>query len=232
MSVLSVLQDACTSGIALEKPTAVYGSSVREHLELATLANEMADMIAQSHEWQALQRIAVITGDGTTTDFDLPADFARMLNETQLWSAVIDGPLMPIRDRDDWLNAITKDYEFATNAWILYGNQLHFRPALDTSEVVNYFYQSSLWAKNAGGTNIAAFSADTDTFRLDERLLKLGVIWRWREMKGLPYAENLNDYELLKEKLIHRDRGPSILQDRNSRIRGMGTLAYPWTIPQ
>lgn len=231
MSLLTVFQGACTSGIALEKPTAVFGSSVREHLELAALANEMAAMIAESHEWQVLQRIATVTGDGTTTDFDLPSDYARMLTETQLWSSTIDGPLMPIRDRDDWLNAITKDYDFMTNAWILYAGQLHFRPALDASETVKYFYQSNLWGQTSGATNIDAFTADNDTFRLDERLLKLGIIWRWREMKGLPYAENLNDYELLKEKLIHRDRGPSVLRDSGSRMRGMGQLAYPWNIP-
>lgn len=232
MSVLTAIQEACTSGIALEKPTSVFGSSVREHLELATLANEMGDMIARSHEWQVLQRIAVVTGDGTTTSFNLPSDFNRMLTETQLWSSTIDGPLLPIRDRDDWLNIITKDYEFATNAWIQYANQLHFRPALDATETVNYFYQSNLWATNASSTSIAVFSADTDTFRLSERLLKLGIIWRWREMKGLPYAENLKDYEMLKEKLIHQDRGPAVIRDSGSRLRGLGSLAYPYNIPQ
>lgn len=232
MSLLTVFQDACTSGIALERPTAVFGSTVREHLELAALANEMAAMIASAHEWQVLQRIATITGDGTTVDFDLPSDFDRMLTETQLWSSVIDGPLLPIRDRDDWLNAITKDYDFMANAWIIYAGQIHFRPALDAAETVQYFYQSNLWGRNAASTNIAEFTADTDTFRLDERLLKLGIIWKWREMKGLPYAEDLATYEMWKEKLIHRDRGPSVLRDSGSRIRGLGSIAYPWNIPQ
>jgi len=232
MTVLTVIQDACTSGIALTRPTSVFGSSVREMLELAAIANETAEMIALSHEWQTLQRIASITGDGTTEEFALPGDFQRMLNETQLWSEVIDGPLMPVRDRDDWLNAITKDYEFSTNAWILYGEELHFRPALDTSEVVRFFYQSNLIVRPGTGANKAQFDNDTDTFRLNERLLKLGIIWRWREMKGLPYAENMADYERLKEKLIHNDRGPAILRDNTNRLRGMGSMAYPWNLPE
>jgi hypothetical protein len=26
--------------------------------------------------------------------------------------------------------------------------------------------------------------SDADTFRLDERLLKLGMIWAWKQLKG------------------------------------------------
>ena len=70
MSLLTVFQQACTSGIALEKPSAVYGSTTREHIELAAIANEMAAMIAASHEWQILNKIAVITGDGSAEDLD------------------------------------------------------------------------------------------------------------------------------------------------------------------
>ena len=31
-----------------------------------------------------------------------------------------------------------------------------------------------------------SFMADTDSFRLDERLLKLGMIWQWKAQKGTP----------------------------------------------
>jgi hypothetical protein len=232
VTVLSAIQEACASGIALDRPASVYGSSIREHIELASIANETAQMIAASHEWQGLQKIASITGDGTTTVFSLPSDFFRMLTETQLWSSVIDGPLMPIRDRDHWLNVITKDYEFMANAWIIFGDEINFRPALDASEVVSYFYQTSHIVRAQDNSTKAEFNNDMDTFRLDERLLKLGIIWRWRDMKGLPYAENLADYERWKEKLIHSDRGPAILRDSRSRLRGMGSAAYPWQIPQ
>lgn len=232
MTVLSAIREACGSGIALDRPGAVFGSAVREHIELADIANEMASMIALSHEWQALQKLATITGDGTTEDFALPADYRRMLNETQLWSEMIDGPLLMVRDRDTWLNAITKDYEFLTNAWILYGDELHFRPALDTSEVVRYWYQTNHIVRANDTTLKEAFTSDEDTFRLDERLLKLGIIWKWREMKGLPYAEDLATYERLLSKLIHQDRGPSVLRDGGSPLTGIGRLAYPWNIAQ
>ena len=36
---------------------------------------------------------------------------------------------------------------------------------------------------------------DADTFRLDERLFKLGMIWQWKANKGATYAEDLANYE-------------------------------------
>lgn len=211
MTVLTAIQEACTSGIALEKPTSVFGSSEREHLELASIANETGAMIAASHEWQLLNRIATITGDGTEEDWSLPSDFDRMLEKSQLWSSSLETPLTPVSDRDEWLGMDVQSYDFVINAWIIYGGEIHIKPAVSSGETVKYFYQSSLWALQ-GSTPADEFIADANTFRLDERLLKLGIIWRWREMKGLPYAENLNDYERLLAKLIARDKGSRIIR--------------------
>ena len=36
--------------------------------------------------------------------------------------------------------------------------------------------------------------ADGDTFVLDERLLRLGMIWQWKAQKGSPYAEDMGTY--------------------------------------
>lgn len=229
MTLLTVFQQACTSGIALERPSAVYGSSTREHVELANIANEMAAMIAASHEWQTLNKIATITGDGTTEDFALPADFDRMLDKSQLWSTSLETPLSPISDRDDWLELDIKSFDFVINAWIIYGDQIHIKPALATGVQVKYWYQSDLWGLN-GATPISEFTADTNTFRLDERLLKLGIIWKWREMKGLPYAEDLATYERLLAKLAMRDKGSRIIRLGKAILPRDTTVAYPQSI--
>lgn len=229
MSLLTVFQQACTSGIALEKPSAVYGSTTREHVELANIANEMAAMIAASHEWQILNKIAVITGDGTAEDFALPADFDRMLDKSQLWSTSLETPLSPISDRDDWLELDIKTFDFVINAWIIYAGEIHIKPALSTGVQVKYFYQSNLWGLN-GATPISEFTADTNTFRIDERLLKLGIIWKWREMKGLPYAEDLATYERLLAKLAMRDKGSRIIRLGKAVLPRDTTVAYPQSV--
>ena len=229
MSLLTVFQQACTSGIALEKPSAVYGSTTREHIELANIANEMAAMIAASHEWQILNKIAVITGDGSAEDFALPADYDRQLDKSQLWSTSLETPLSPISDRDEWLGLDIKSFDFIINAWIIYGGEIHIKPPLASTVEVKYFYQSNLWGLN-GATPISEFTADTDTFRIDERLLKLGIIWKWREMKGLPYAEDLATYERLLAKLAMRDKGSRIYRLGKAQMPRDAIFAYPQDI--
>ena len=230
MTTLSVIQDACTSGIVLEKPTAVFGSTTREHIELASLLNEAGAMIAEAHEWQTLNRIATITGDGTDEDFILPTDFSRMLDKSQLWSSSLETPLTPISDRDEWLGLEVQAFDFVINAWIIYGNEVHIKPALASGVTVQYFYQSHHWARSAAPANIDQFSADTDTFRLNERLLKLALIYKWREMKGLPYAENMADYQYLLAKLINRDKGSRIIRIGKAGMPRDTTVAYPQSI--
>lgn len=39
------------------------------------------------------------------------------------------------------------------------------------------------------------FTSDDDVFRLDERVLKLGMIWPWKANKGQAYAEDMVTYE-------------------------------------
>lgn len=230
MTVLTVIQDACTSGIALAKPTSVFGSSVREHLELTSLVQEVADMIVSAHEWQKLNRIATITGDGSTEDFDLPSDFDRMLEKSQLWTSSLETPLSPVSDRDEWLGLDIQSFDFVVNAWIIYGGQIHIKPAVENAATVKYWYQSNLIATDSGATNIAEFTADTDTFRLSERLLKLGLIYKWREMKGLPYAENMADFEMEKAKLIARDKGSRIIRIGRPSLPRDAIYAYPKSI--
>jgi hypothetical protein len=46
---------------------------------------------------------------------------------------------------------------------------------------------------NSGGVG-DRFTDDADSFRLDERLLKLGMVWQWKANKGTSYAEDMGTY--------------------------------------
>lgn len=50
-------------------------------------------------------------------------------------------------------------------------------------------------------------TADDDTTLFPERLLVKGVIWRWKRQKGLPYEDNLAEFEADLVQEINADRG-------------------------
>lgn len=226
MTVLTAIQAASTK-IALDKPTVVYSSTDREHIELQELANECASYIAKDYEWQALKVLATITGDGSDDDFALPDDYDRMLKKTQLWSDRLQTPLTHITDTDHWLELDIRQFQTVIGVWTLFANEINIKPAPALSEVIKYYYMTTKWAKDAGGSFKTAFDADSDVFRLSEDLLKLCIIWKWKAAKKLPYAQELNDYEDAKEKMIVADKGSRFLRVGRARMPRGAQLAYP-----
>jgi len=229
MTILSVLQAACPV-IGLDVPTAVMASTAREHVELAALANDMAERIAQAHDWQALKALATITGDGITESRALPSDYARMLTKAQLWSSSLETPLTPISDTDEWLGLDVQSSDFVVNTWTLYGGKIHIKPALAFGVTAKYFYQSNRIVSPADGDNQAAFTADTDSFVLDDTLLRYGIIWQWRANKGLAYQEDMTSYEMRKERLIAADKGSRMMRLGKVWLPGDAKAAYPQSI--
>ena len=54
-------------------------------------------------------------------------------------------------------------------------------------------------------------TADTDISKLDERLLTLGGIWRWKAAQKLDYAADQEKYELAVNDAIARDGSKPVL---------------------
>jgi len=229
MTILSVIQSA-SAVFGLETPTAVFASTEREHIELGVLANEMAERIATAYDWQTLSRTGTLTGDGSTEDFDQPSDFDRMTDGAQLWSSSLETPYSRIQDINEWLGMDVQSFDFVVNAWIIYGNQFHIKPAMASAVTAKFFYQSNLLVSPETGTNKTEFDTDTDTFRLDETLLKLGMIWQWKANKGLQYSEDMANFEERKAKLIMRDKGSKMIRLGRARLPSDVSIAYPVAI--
>lgn len=226
MSVLSSIQKICPR-IGLSVPSAVFSSAVREHVELQELATDTAKMIGEVNEWQKLATLHTITGDGSTEDWDLPDDWGWMPNDSQLWSSELAAPLTQIKSKDEWLRDLVLATPTLVNSWILYGDQFHIRAALSSGATAKTFYQTNEYVLKADASLAAEFSADDDTFRLGERLFELGMIYRWKLDKGLPYAQHEDEYGQELERRIGRDKGPrQIRVGRGGLPRGV-TSAYP-----
>jgi hypothetical protein len=230
-AILGIVQQVCKRPLGIEPPDALYASTDRTAQELAEVANAALDMINRAHRWRKLVQRATYTGDGSTVDYDLPDDYGFMPDDQQVWSSTAQIPLLPVHSLDDWLAMDVRNFNPGTNAWIIYGQQIHFVPALDSGEVANHFYQSTASVQPASGTAKSTFTLDTDTFRIDDELLRKAIIYLWKQDKGLPYAEFQNDYEILKEKLIARDKGATIMRQGRARWPKGVNLAYPLTVP-
>ena len=79
---------------------------------------------------------------------------------------------------------------------------------------------------SSGGVN-DVFQNDDDSFALDERVFKLGMIWQWKAQKGSPYAEDMGTYgDALTYAMGHDSPGPIIIGRRP--LSANARYAYPF----
>lgn len=226
-TILEMVQSAAPR-IGLDAPTALFSSTERTDIELREVAMEVSDRIVRMHDWSLLYVLNTDEGDGTTTDFDLPSDFLRMPKEAQIWSTRWERPLLHV-SAEDYLQLDIREYDLITGTWTKLGDQIRYRPALASDEDTKYWYVSDKVVKDSGGTAKARFTADDDTFRLDDRMFELTLIWEWRQRKGLDYAEDMVTAENCIAQEISRDKGARIMTQA-SRRNVRAQVAYPWQI--
>lgn len=230
MTILAVVQNVCLV-VAIDKPDQVFASTDREMQEMARLANEMTDRLMSLHDWQILQTIQTYTGDGVAEGFDLPDDYDRMVKTASMWSSRWTWAFNHIMDPDVWLEYQVVPYTFVNGNWIIYGGQFHVLPVMASTETLKFFYVSNKIVKDSGGVTKALFSADDDTLRIPEKLLELGMIWQWRANMGLPYAEDMANYESYLNSVLKDDGGSSpIITGNRQNWKRHGAWAFPQTV--
>lgn len=224
MSVLSACREAAIELQGYE-PSSIFSTSDQFCLELRAQANKTAVAVAKAHDWRALTTLHTIEGDGATTAFPLPSDYDRMLLKGAVYSTRSQQPLSRPRDLDQWLEMQMIGVIAAPGYWNILGRQMHILPVPATGEDVQFYYISN---QIVSGSK-TAFSADADEFILSERLITLGVIWRWRAMKRLEYAEDLKNFEIALSEEAGRDKGSRVLHVGRAR-HPMGDVSIVGTI--
>lgn len=230
MTVLSACQSAAIRLVG-QRPSSIFAADDQFALEMQDLANEVSTDIAKSHDWQAFTALHTIIGDGVTTAFPLPDDYARML----IHADIIDTNNFAwgysrITDINDWIWITERELQALPGSWILFGNQFQFVPApADNAEAVFPYIVKNI-VLSSGGTPKALFTQDTDTYRLSERLLTLGLVWRWREQKRLDYGADQANFEKAFNEEAGRDKGSRIFRTGPQRFPGDVSLAYPFPL--
>ena len=233
MTLLSVTRDVCaTVGVLL--PQSVFSgiNGNRTMQEMVSLANEVGQRMAyDTRDWTKLKKTHVMTGDGVATAFDLPANYKRMLLTANVWrSTSTSTPMRFVPDTDEWLNRRAREDTTGFGEWTMMGGQMHIFPALAADETAYFAYLDKNCVQLAGGGFGDTFMADGDTFALDERCLKLGMIWQWKAQKGSPYAEDMGTFGDALTAVMGRDSPAPIIVGRTP-VSANARMAYPWPVP-
>ena len=117
----------------------------------------------------------------------------------------------------------TMRYRILDNAFYLY-------PDPGAGRSMAFEYVSKNWNQTTGSVEQDAWANDTDTGLLDEKLMTLVLIWRWKKAKGMEYGEDFSLYERRVANAIARDgASPHISL---SRYRRAGALIGRDSVPE
>lgn len=231
MTVLAAAQAAALR-LSGRRPTSLFTSNDKLMIELADLVNETAVAIMKAHDWRKLTVLKTQAGDGTAEEFSLPSDYDRMPIKSNVYSTRSQLPLARAEDTDAWIEFQLTGFVGAPGVWIILANKIGIKPPLTSSESAKYYYISkNIVSADDGATfTKSAFDTDSDVFFLPDRLLTLGLIWRWRSQKKFEYAEDMQNYNIALGEESGREKGSRILRMGTVRTPSDATPAYPGII--
>lgn len=228
-TILAIIQKICVQ-IGIPQPTSVVTNNDAGVQQLLRLVQQGGNELMKEHSWSVLRRMRSFTGTAAQEQpNDPPSDFDRFVPNTKIWNVNDKRHLAGALSNDDWLRLTVEDTGGAIEYWTMLSGKIHIFPVPTTDDEYKYTYVSQNWIMDADGTTPkAAFTADTDTVRLPDELMILSGVWRWKDAKGLDYAEDFATYERRKEKAIGDDRGPHVVSTASGM--GMPSNFWPWEI--
>lgn len=162
-------------------------------LKIVRFINETGIELARRVDWHVLNKRYEIVGDGSSRDFDLPNDYARLARglSVSVNGALIRGSL----SADEWFSLTfsqgTPRYFRSSSS------QISLYPYPPSAQSIFVSYQSSNWAQDINEGGKAQMSTDSDVPLLPVALFERGAVWRWMRHVGRDYADHMAEYEAM-----------------------------------
>lgn len=213
MSVLSVIQNVCAMH-ALNIPSAVVGSTDTQTNQMLAILNEVLSEMVTESKFNVTTQETVFSvlpqEDQGAMSTLCPNGYQFAIFET-FFDRSMSRPLTGPMTETEWqqLKALPSDGIWFKYRIVLDHLLLWPVPTSPYSDIA-FEYMSSWCVKDAAGTLKAAISADDDVFVFPENIVQKGLMYRWKQIKGLPYQADetrfwnmLNNY-IAKDKVKRR----------------------------
>lgn len=212
MTLLSAINDAQRAlSLAVTSAIAADGQETQNLLFLLA-KDEAADLLDRDdYDFTTLTRtqsFTATTGATLQAAPGKPSNFHRAIEGT-FWNQSKDRPISGPLTSKEWALANGEPVMSTITQWVMYRHDgLHIYPAPTVADTIAYEYViNTPVLANDGTTYKTTFTADNDTYLLGDRILRLGVVWRYKAAKGRDYAEDLRNYELALAAKARAEKG-------------------------
>ena len=211
MNVLQIVQTACRR-IGILAPSTAVGSSDQQIIQIVGLCEEEGQELASRYAWQALQTEVTFTTVAAQVQTSLATTapgFNYIVNNT-IWNRTLRRPVYGPTSEQDWQQKKAIQLNGPFNSFRIIADVINFYPNPAAGQICAFEYISANWINKSVGSS-PIWTADTDTPKLFDQLIVMGLIWRWKAAKGLDYAEDFAKYERKVMDAMARDGGKSVL---------------------
>lgn len=224
MSLLTIVQDAVNRIGFGATPDSVVSNTDQTPKQMMSLLNQEGEALSK-FKWEALVKEHTFTLVTADQDYATPAGFRYMIPDS-VWNRDSKRPVRTPITSQEW--QFYKGWSTVTGLTLrarIRNKELEFDQAItasDNGKTIAYEYVSSYWTEDSGSTAQGKFAADDDTGILDEELLTLGLIWRFKKAKGLDWQADYADYKNEVSQAKARDGGSRSLNLGSSLSAGLG----------
>jgi hypothetical protein len=215
LSCLQIIQTACRR-IGILAPNAAVGSTDPQIIQLLSISEEEGQELEERYNWQGLQTEATFTtvaAELQGTLATIAPGFESIVNDT-IWNRSLRRPVYGPSTQQVWQQDKALQLNGPFNSFRIKNDQILFYPAPAAGETCAFEYNSKNWISTSIGGTSELWTNDSDTPLIDDRIVILGAIWRWKQAKGLDYAEDFAKYERRVMDKMAKDAGkPTLSMD-------------------
>lgn len=212
MTLLTIINNA-QDQLGLPRSASVMASTDQTTRTLRALSNVEGQSLQQRANWQNLNLETVHTAlaqiDQGPLSTVMPG-YKFMLGNT-IWDRTLNIPIYGPLEPPQWQALVSMVVTGPYVGYRIWGDHLWMYPAPTAGDEIAMEYASKNWCQSSGGTPQSAWAADSDTGKLDENLMTLGLVWRFQQSKGFAYADNKDMYETQVLQAIAREASRSTL---------------------
>lgn len=203
MSLLTVVQSLCDQA-GIPRPGTVVGNTDPGVRQILALSNVEGQDLQTRHRWSALIREGTFTTVANPNDLVVVASGFDYIFPDSVWDRTRDQHLHPMTP-ELWQAYQATGQTGPTMRYRIQDGAFYLYPDPGAGRDIAFEYLTKNWCQTTGGVEQDAWANDTDTGLLDEKLMTLGLLWRWKKAKGMEYGEDFKTYENRVALAISRD---------------------------